>query len=88
MTNMKLQEEEVESVLWMDYRECLKHIRKEDMDHCIFPQEFERLVAAIEDYFARTGRPLGRKKITETWAEDAQVELEDWIEEQGIYIRQ
>ncbi len=88
LANMKLQKEEVESVLWMDYRECLKHIRKEDMDHCIFPQEFERLVAAIEDYFARTGRPLGRKKITETWAEDAQVELEDWIEEQGIYIRQ
>lgn len=25
---MKLQKEEVESVLWMDYRECLDHIRK------------------------------------------------------------
>lgn len=85
---MKLQEEEVESVLWMDYLECLEHIRKGDLDHCIFPDEFERLTVEIERYFARTGRPLGRREIAKTWAEDAQAELEDWIEEQGIYIRQ
>lgn len=85
---MKIQEEEVESVLWMDYRECLEHIRKGDLNHCIFPDEFEKLVTEIENYFARTGRTLGKKELTETWAEDAQNELEDWIEEQGIYIRQ
>ena len=88
LTNMKLQEEEVESVLWMDYQECLEHIRRGDLNHCIFPDEFERLAVEIESYFARTGRPLGKKALTETWAEDAQAELEDWIEEQGIYIRQ
>ena len=85
---MHLQKEEVESVLWMDYRECLDHIRRGDLNHCIFSEEFERLVVEIEAYFARTGRPLGEKTLTETWAEDAQAELEDWIEEQGIYIRQ
>ena len=26
--------------------------------------------------------------LSETWAEDARVDLEEWIEEQGIYIRQ
>lgn len=85
---MHLQKEEVESVMWIDYRECLEHIRKGSIEHCIFRDEFERLTEEIEDYFARTGRPLGKKGLTETWAEDAQAELEDWIEEQGIYIRQ
>lgn len=28
------------------------------------------------------------KKLSETWARDALGDLEDWIEEQGIYIRQ
>lgn len=28
------------------------------------------------------------QSISETWAEDARIDLEDWIEEQGIYIRQ
>lgn len=27
-------------------------------------------------------------KLSETWAQDALSDLEDWIEEQGIYIRQ
>ena len=26
--------------------------------------------------------------LSETWAEDALADLEEWIEEQGIYIRQ
>ncbi len=33
---MHLQREEVESVLWMDYQECLEHIRRGDLNHCIF----------------------------------------------------
>ncbi len=28
------------------------------------------------------------QKLSETWAQDALGDLEDWIEEQGIYIRQ
>lgn len=87
---MRLQEEEVEGVLWMDYRECLERIRSNEIKHCIFLDEFETLVEKIEEYFGKTGRPLEKPapSLTETWAEDAQAELEDWIEEQGIYIRQ
>lgn len=84
----RLQPEEVESVLWMDFRECLECIRGNKIEHCIFVDEYEELVNRIEEYFAGTGRPLAGKAVTETWAEDAQNELEDWIEEQGIYIRQ
>lgn len=88
-----LQREEVESVRWMEYRECLSRIHEGGIEHCIFLDEFEELARQIEIYFAKTGRPLAGTKtpetvLTETWAEDAQNELEDWIEEQGIYIRQ
>lgn len=68
---MHLQKEEVESVLWMDYRECLEQIRRGDLNHCIFLDEFERLAEEIEVYFARTGRPLGKKALTETRAASA-----------------
>ena len=83
-----IQKSEVESVRWMDYRECLDGIRNATLKHCIFPDEFEKLAESLEQYFAETGRPLACASRTETWAQDAQEELEDWIEEQGIYIRQ
>ena len=86
--DLKLQKEEVESVLWMDYRACLDGIRNATLKNCIFEDEFEKLTAAIEDYFRETGRPLACAEKTETWAEDAQNDLQDWIEEQGIYLRQ
>lgn len=86
--DLKLQEEEVESVLWMDYRACLDGIRHATLKHCIFEDEFERLTVCIEEYFAKSGRPLACAAKTETWAEDAQSDLQDWIEEQGIYLRQ
>ena len=86
--DLKLQKEEVESVLWMDYRVCLDGIRNATLKNCIFEDEFEKLTAAIEDYFRETGRPLACAEKTETWAEDAQNDLQDWIEEQGIYLRQ
>ncbi|MCI8597208.1 MAG: NUDIX domain-containing protein [Lachnospiraceae bacterium] len=47
---MKLQEEEVESVLWIDYQECLKRIRGNEMQHCIFQDEFEELSKKIQEY--------------------------------------
>ena len=85
---MLLQKEEVESVLWMDFQECLEHLQKDDIDHCIFLDEFEELAKQIVAYFTETGRPIETRPLALTWAEDAQNELEDWIEEQGIYIRQ
>ena len=84
----QLQKSEVESVRWIDYRECLDGIRNDTLKHCVFPDEFEKLAESIEAYFQETGRPLASAATAETWAEDAQGELEDWIEEQGIYIRQ
>ena len=84
----QLQKSEVESVRWIDYRECLDGIRNDTLKHCVFPDEFEKLAESIEAYFQETGRPLASAATAETWAEDAQGELEHWIEEQGIYIRQ
>ena len=84
----QLQKSEVESVRWIDYRECLDGIRNDTLKHCVFPDEFEKLAESIEAYFQETGRPLASAATAETWAEDAQGELEEWIEEQGIYIRQ
>ena len=42
---LKLQEEEVESVCWMDYGECLSKIRDKSLDSCIYEEEF-RMVGA------------------------------------------
>ena len=86
--DLKLQKEEVESVRWMDYRACLDGIRNATLKSCIFEDEFEKLTAAIEEYFRKTGRLLSCAEKTGTWAEDAQNDLQDWIEEQGIYLRQ
>lgn len=38
--NLKLQEDEVESMRWMDYAECLQHVREETLDTCIREDEF------------------------------------------------
>ncbi|MCI8326488.1 MAG: NUDIX domain-containing protein [Lachnospiraceae bacterium] len=38
-----LQKEEVDSVLWIDYRECLEKMRDKTLRHCIFEDEFETL---------------------------------------------
>ncbi len=63
---MKLQDSEVESVLWIDYRECLDGIRNNTLKHCIFADEFEKLAEGIEDYFRRTGRPLACAAASDT----------------------
>lgn len=48
ITKLKLQEEEVESVRWMDYEVALKEIREENRQgsyekYCVFLDEFEQL---------------------------------------------
>ncbi len=40
---LTLQKEEIESVCWMDYEECLNGIRHQTLNNCIFLQEFEML---------------------------------------------
>lgn len=47
-SKLRLQPEEVESVRWMDYRECMEHVLKKDLPNCIY-----------EDEFAMVGRYLG-----------------------------
>lgn len=43
---LHLQESEVESVLWMDYEECLQAVRQNTIEHCIYPEELE----LVEEY--------------------------------------
>lgn len=54
----QIQKEEVESVRWMDYRECLEGIRKGTLNHCVFRDEYEQLVKSMEAYFREKGLPL------------------------------
>lgn len=44
---LKLQESEIESVIWMDYQEALQAIRNHTMPHCIYEDEFQRLGHAL-----------------------------------------
>lgn len=37
---LELQEEEVESVLWMDYEECMEKVLNGTLPNCIYPDEF------------------------------------------------
>lgn len=41
-----------------------------------------------EDRTENAAQEQKQTKLNETWAQDAQDELEDFIEQQGIYIRQ
>lgn len=44
----RLQKEEVESVCWMDYWECRKHIEKKDPLFCIHPEEYAMVCEYVE----------------------------------------
>ena len=39
--NLKLQESEVEEVIWMDYMECKYRIEKQTLENCIYMKEYE-----------------------------------------------
>jgi 8-oxo-dGTP diphosphatase len=43
-----LQEDEVESVMWMDYEECRRQIREGILPNCIYPDEFDMVGAFLE----------------------------------------
>lgn len=84
---LKLQKEEVESVAWMELESCSRQVHLNNPAYCIFPDEMEELCRRIPEILVSQADAV-KTKITETWAEDAQQDLEEWIEEQGIYIRQ
>lgn len=94
----RLQKEEVESVCWMDYRECRKHVEEQDAKFCIHPEEYERVCKYMEEVLDMNEmekreqeveqEEKGQEKLSPTWNEDCLTELDEWIESQGIYLRQ
>ena len=44
---LTLQQSEIESVLWMDYREMLQAIQENTMKHCIYEEEFRKVGEAL-----------------------------------------
>ncbi|MGE5627665.1 MAG: NUDIX domain-containing protein [Solirubrobacterales bacterium] len=46
---LTLQKEEVESVMWIDYEDCLEKMRNGTLKHCIFMEEFLMLKNAINN---------------------------------------
>ncbi len=82
MEEFRLQKEEVESVRWMDYRECRTHVDAGDPEYCIHPEEYAKVCSYIEETFSLKGT------LSPIWNEDCLTELDEWIEEQGIYLRQ
>lgn len=47
MDELVLQESEIESVIWMDYKEALEAIRNNTMKHCIYEEEFLKVGKAL-----------------------------------------
>lgn len=47
MEELVLQESEIESVIWMDYKEALEAIRNNTMKHCIYEEEFLKVGKAL-----------------------------------------
>lgn len=43
IASLKLQEDEVEEVVWMEYEECLAHVIAQDPKFCIMEEEFIKL---------------------------------------------
>lgn len=84
---LKLQPEEVESVVWMDLETCSQQIHIKNPAYCIFADEIEELGIRVPRILEQQVHAV-KAELTETWAEDAQQDLEEWIEEQGIYLRQ
>lgn len=77
---LHLQREEVDSVIWMDMEECRRRMDSSKESFCVHPGEYEKVM----DYANKT---LAHD-LSPTWNEDCLTELDEWIESQGIYIRQ
>lgn len=94
----RLQKEEVEEVCWMDYKECMRHVSLQDPMFCIHPDEYRRVceyiraeVLCMENEEKNKVQEMPEKKeqeLSPTWNEDCLTELDEWIESQGIYLRQ
>ena len=47
--SLRLQPDEVESVLWMDFEDCRRAIREGTLPNCIYPDEFDMVGAYLEE---------------------------------------
>lgn len=93
-----LQKEEVEAVRWMDYEECMRHVTLKDPMFCIHSDEYRRVceyirseVLCMEEKEKNKVQEMPEKngqELSPTWNEDCLTELDEWIESQGIYLRQ
>ncbi len=75
-----LSREKKERAQWMDHRECQEHVQGGDPQFCIHPDEYRKVCEHVEQTVS--------KELSPTWNEDCLAELDDFIESQGIYIRQ
>ena len=50
ISQMTLQKEEVESVIWIDYEECLKRMEEGTLKHCVNVEEFRHIPRALKRY--------------------------------------
>ena len=60
VADLNLEEEEVESVLWMDYEECWQQVDAGTLANCIYLDEFRMVGEALEKQ--SSGQENGRKK--------------------------
>lgn len=57
---MRLQKEEIEDVVWMDFKECIKMVEENTQKHCIAMEELEMLRAYMQDHGEQTTDMTGR----------------------------
>lgn len=98
MEEFELQKEEVEEICWMAYEACMGHVSRKDTNFCIHPDEYRKVceyikmeVLSMEDKeknMAKEAEVKAKEELSPTWNEDCLTELDEWIESQGIYLRQ
>lgn len=52
VNDMKLQESEVESVIWMDFNQCIESVTMNKIKHCIMLEELNILKDALIKFFS------------------------------------
>lgn len=51
--DFNLQKEEVESVMWMDMDQCIKHVKEDDIPHCMRDYELEMVKKKAEEIYEK-----------------------------------
>ena len=48
---LKLQEEEVQEVCWMDFETCCEKVKSGDKKYCLFPEELKMIKEYLKIWF-------------------------------------